>query len=29
MYKVTDQHDKGGSAHSIPGGEGLKFGIVG
>ena len=26
---MTNQHDEGGTAHGIPGGEGLKFGIVG
>ena len=26
---MTNQHDDGDTAHGIPGGEGLKFGIVG
>ena len=29
LLKVTNQHDERDTAHSIPGGEGLKFGIVG
>ena len=28
LWKVTNQHDEGDTAHGIPGGEGLKFGIV-
>ena len=29
MQKVTNQQDEGDTAHSIPGSEGLIFGIVG